>query len=372
MPASRAGPKDILAKVEAQRAQESDELVRHLAAVDARLKAEKMARAGKEQQRRATVAFQKQHEPPGRAMFNDKTLSLAAQIPGPGQYTPRMNLGVGRNSHSKAGRTFGESADQWPVQKACVALNHLSAGKDAPGPDFYSPRRDARRAVNGHSGGKTFGLPEDLRPTTVPSAHDISYMTKHLEGLPAPDAYSPQGSARGPTGGSVCRRPFVPSNARSYLEQVQLNSSWVPGPGTYETGETFKGGTISAIMGASSAHASLRSTGMHPGLIRSDLDMTIDRARELPGPGEYECTSSLRSKGSPRFSKAGGMSEIEVLQAAARTKPGPGAHFPTATFAEELETDLMLRESTKAAIHQQSKLLLSQQLLGLSSTSATA
>jgi len=226
--------------------------------------------------------------------------------------------------------------------------------------------------VNGHSGGKTFGLPEDLRPTTVPSAHDISYMTKHLEGLPAPDAYSPQGSARGPTGGSVCRRPFVPSNARSYLEQVQLNSSWVPGPGTYETGETFKGGTISAIMGASSAHASLRSTGMHPGLIRSDLDMTIDRARELPGPGEYECTSSLRSKGSPRFSKAGGMSEIEVLQAAARTKPGPGAHFPTATFAEELETDLMLRESTKAAIHQQSKLLLSQQLLGLSSTSATA
>ena len=97
-------------------------------------------------------------------------------------------------------------------------------GKDVPGSTIYSPRK----VVHGYSGGRTFGLPDHLRPTSVPSAHDISYMVKHLDGLPGPDAYSP----REPMHAKDCNRPFIPSKARTTLEQVMLDATQVPGPGT--------------------------------------------------------------------------------------------------------------------------------------------
>ena len=61
------------------------------------------------------------------------------------------------------------------------------------------------------------------------------------------------------------------------IEQIQQHAAKVPGPGTYEHDPTLAG-----------FHSTFRrgsSTGMAEAKVKSQLDLEMDRAKELPGPG---------------------------------------------------------------------------------------
>ena len=166
--------------------------------------------------------------------------------------------------------------------------------------------------------GSTFGLPPTLRGSKpVPSAHDMGKMVAHLRDLPGPGAHSPRNPMEKNKGFRM-----VPSKALTNLEMVIRDAGEVPGPGRYDLDGALASGRSASLGGG--------------GLVKSDLEQQMERAKELPGPGAYSHASQLRAKGSPRFSKAGGLSLIETIQAESRTKPGPGTYHPTPTFAEEL------------------------------------
>jgi hypothetical protein len=135
----------------------------------------------------------------------------------------------------------------------------------------------------------------------VPSAHDMSKMVDHLRDLPAPDAYSP----RNPTEKNKGFR-MVPSKALSNLDMVMQKATKVPGPGAYDLSASLSSGRSTVIANG--------------GQVKSELDEIQARARHVPGPGAYPHVSQLRSRGSPRFSSAGGLSLIEAIQVEARVR----------------------------------------------------
>ena len=122
------------------------------------------------------------------------------------------------------------------------------------------------------------------------------------------------------------------------LEQVQIDASKVPGPGTYEHMPTLKG--------FHSTHLKGRATGIHEGDLKSELDIEMDRARTLPGPGTYAHSGQLRSAGAPKFGTGPQGGLIEAIQKDARTRPGPDAYHPTPTFAQQLQ----MRRYRKAVV----------------------
>lgn len=309
---------------------ERDALVKHLQQQDHRLQ---MMDLQKHAAREKRLADAFNPRPARRKMYDDVMLAMAAQIPGPGEYTPRLR------DKDSVGKTFGAqpfvsqsgtsagtsqvydrdagSPDAWKVKTAAMQ----------PGPASYSPERP-RAAC-----GSTFGLPPELRELKgrnkmPPDAHDINRMVKHLRDLPAPDAYSPRDPMEKNKGFRI-----VPSKALSTLEQVIQQAEKVPGPGTYDLSGALSAGRSSVLGGG--------------GEIKSELEVAMERARQVPGPGAYQHASELRSVGSPRFSSAGGLSLIETIQVEARTKPGPGTYNPTLTFDQEKQKRKFVRDFVK-------------------------
>ena len=173
--------------------------------------------------------------PMPRKMYDDLGLAQAAEVPGPGSYSPRLR---GKDS---SGCTFGaapfvSNADG----QATVHYDRDAGSPDAwrvktaasqPGPASYTPQSPSR-----HNLGSTFGLSPKLRgEKQVPSAHDMSKMVAHLRDLPAPDAYSPRELEH--------NKGFrmVPSKAKTMLEHVEEEGRKVPGPGTYDLSGAFVG-----------------------------------------------------------------------------------------------------------------------------------
>lgn len=111
--------------------------------------------------------------------------------------------------------------------------------------------------------------------------------------------------------------------------QVMLEGGEVPGPGTYDLSSALSGGRSTVIKGG--------------GQVKSELESVMERASQVPGPGRYDHRSELRARGSPRFSKGGGMSLVDAIQVEARTKPGPGTYHQTSTFEEEQATRKYMR-----------------------------
>lgn len=280
-------------RAESQAAAERDALVKHIQEQDHRLHLKRLEKKAAVQRRQREEYDPK---PARRKMYDDHSLSLAAQVPGPGTYTPRMQA-----KDSSSGVTFGAQPFA-SVSGSSSAFDRDSGSPDAwkvkaaaqqPGPASYTPAR--QRTVCG----TTFGLPPALGGSKkVPSAHDMSKMVAHLRDLPAPDAYSP----RQPTKNQGFR--MVPSKAMSSLEHVIKEATKVPGPGRYDLSASLSGGRSTVIANG--------------GQVKSELDVIQARARQVPGPGAYPHHSQLRSKGSPRFSSAGGLSLIEAIQLEAR------------------------------------------------------
>lgn len=304
--------------------QANDALVKHIQEQDMRLRntrLQKQAAARK----RMEDAFDPR--PAQRKMHQDTMLAMAAQVPGPGTYTPRLRV------KDSSGCTFGATPFVSIGGGSCSVVYDREAGSPAawkvktaaaqPGPASYSPS-PSRRSM-----GSTFGLPPELRGgKDVPSAHDMSKMVAHLRDLPAPDAYSPRNPVETNKGFRM-----VPSKAKTMLEHVIEEGSKVPGPGKYDLSSGLSAGRSTILGGA--------------GLVKSELDLLMDCAKEVPGPGAYQHASTMRSKGSPRFSNAGGLSLIEAIQVEARKTPGPAAYHPTPTFAEELQMQRSMRKMVK-------------------------
>ena len=272
-------------------------------------------------QKRLASAFDP--TPARRKMYDDDMLAMASQVPGPGEYTPRLQ------QKDSSGKTFGPgpSATQtWGQAKPVPSVGGMDwMVKQAaltPGPASYSPKRQT--AVRGF----TFGLPPALtHGRVVPSAHDMSIMVAHLRDLPAPDAYSPRNPVEKNKGFRI-----RPSNARSSLEQQMLDASKSPGPGAYDLSAGLSGGRSTILKSG--------------GQVKSELEIVMERAKQLPGPGAYGAAGSLRSRGSPRFSGASQKTLIETIIAESQTKPGPGTYHQTPTFGQELE----MRRYKKAVI----------------------
>ena len=301
--------------------------MKHLAKQDERLR---LVALQKEVAREKRLADQYDPRPARRKMYDDNALSMAAQIPGPGTYTPRLQ---GKDS---CGKTFGATpfasqsgtgaaggSQVYDRDAGSLDAYKVKVAAMQPGPASYSPERPRG------SQGSTFGLPPALRELPgrhkiAPDAHDMAKMVSHLRDLPAPDAYSPRDPMQKNKGFRI-----VPSKAPSMLEQVVQEAQKVPGPGTYDLTTSLSTGRSSVIGGG--------------GNVKSELELAMDLARHLPGPGAYQHASELRSVGSPRFSNAAPLTMIEAIQMDARTRPGPDAYHPTPTFAEELKRKRYLR-----------------------------
>jgi len=309
---------------EANQAVEHDALVKHIQEQDHRLRLTRLEKQAA-QQKRLADAFDPR--PARRKMYDDAVLAMAAQVPGPGTYTPRLQ------QKDSSGKTFGAS----PFVSASgggisVVYDRDAGSPDAwkvktaaqqPGPASYTPT-SPRGAC-----GSTFGLPPELRgEKEVPSAHDMGKMVAHLRDLPGPGAHSP----RNPTEKNKGFR-MVPSKAQTTLEYVIQEAGKVPGPGKYDLAASLSSGRSTVLAGG--------------GLVKSELEQVMERSKEVPGPGAYPHASQLRSKGSPRFSSAGGLSLIEAIQKEAKTLPGPAAYHPTPTFAEEQATRRYMRKVIK-------------------------
>jgi hypothetical protein len=310
------------AKIEAER----DELEQHLASVDERLKLQKMAAEAKEIKRMVKVFQMAQREPPRRKMYDDKELAEKATIPGPGTYTPRLtNLNDGHAIFS--GKTFGaakyDPAIKYDKMKGTQDSYMEKMAPFQPGPGSYSPRSKNTglgkiRAIPVET---SFGLPPRLMEkyphAEVPSAHDMGRMVAHLRDMPGPGAHTPREPRRslGFWMGPPSRRTIVPIDGGP------------PGPGTYES--------PIGVLSDQASGPSATLCGLIPAM--SQLEMAIVHGKTVPGPGRYDVPSTMRSKGSPRFSP--GMADNSFIASVmndAKTKPGPGAHSPTPTFADEL------------------------------------
>jgi len=306
---------------------EREALVKHLEEQDARLNRSRMHKEALMAKRQADAW---DPTPARRVMYDDKMCAQKAEIPGPAEYSPRLMV-----KDSEAGKTFGASPFMHNSSQTASQMSSLpdrdagsldayrvKVASQMPGPASYSPRLTGNRGL----GGSTFGLPPELRHgKVVPDAHDMSRMVTHLRDLPAPDAYSPLD----PMAKNKGFRMVQPLNSGRSSSSTR-GEMVVPGPGTYNLSSGLSAGRATVLRGG--------------GKVKSELDMEMDRARDLPGPGAYDHASSLRSKGSPRFSKAGGNSLIEAIQVEARKKPGPDAYFPQATFAQELEMQRYKRD----------------------------
>ena len=276
---------------------DKDALVRHIEEQDAKFRKNQLKKQALVQKRLTDA-----HDltPTRRKMYNDKMCADAALLPGPGAYTPRMAV-----KDISRGKTFSVAPFISSTNAASGATSHpdrdagsldayrVKVAASMPGPASYTP--SSKRIV----GGSTFGPSQQGQGMAMPDAHDISKMVAHLRDLPAPDAYSP----RDPMAKSKGFR-MVPSKARSTLEQIMLDSALVPGPGTYQlTGDLSAG--RSTVMGGA-------------GKVKSEIEIGMERARLVPGPGAYESGTTMRSKGSPRFSKSGGTTMMEAIQIAAK------------------------------------------------------
>lgn len=214
----------------------------------------------------------------------------------------------------------------------------------------------------GPSIGTTFALPPELGRPVPKDAHDALRQISYLRGIPAPDVYDNNAnpmqkhtnrvkmmpSTEGPRMADGTRAHNWESPSR--LEKLMIESEKVPGPGAYDP-------SLQPLMGNSSRSMVLGvgTSSPRPGRndehIRSDLEIKMHDAAAVPGPGAYECKSTLRAKGSPRFGpkeRGGGMSMIEAIQEQAKHLPGPGAYHPSLTFAQELEQQRYLRKVVKS------------------------
>lgn len=212
------------AKAEEDRAR--DALVRHIQEQDRRLQNSRLQKEAAYQKRIAGEVARRLATPARREMYDDRALALAQQVPGPGQYTPRLqskdNAGTtfGAAPFAKQGDPAGDGGLSGGPSSASTVYDRDAGSPDAwrvkaaaaqPGPASYSPNRP-RGAC-----GSTFGLPPELRGgKVVPPAHDLTNLVNHLRDLPAPDAYSPRNPMEKNKGFRI-----VPSNARSSLEQVR-------------------------------------------------------------------------------------------------------------------------------------------------------
>ena len=292
------------ARAEAER----EALVKHLEEQDARLKMSKLKKEAI-MQKRQLDSFDP--TPARRVMYDDKMCADAAEIPGPAQYSPRVRA-ITESGIIFAGSVLGTGSI--PDRDAgSLDSYRVKIASQQPGPASYDPKLSSQRGM----GGSTFGLSPELRHGKVaPSAHDMGRMVAHLRDLPSPAAYSP----RDPQPANRAFRMMQPVGGRPVSNPKPPQ---VPGPGTYSLEKGLSSGRSVTVTGR--------------GNCKSELDMVMDLARDLPGPGAYGHKTELRSTGAPRFSKAGQKSMIETIMDEEKKKPGPNAYFPQATFEKELE-----------------------------------
>lgn len=318
-------------RADTQAMAERDALLVHLKEQDDRLNKTKLHKQALEQKRLADAFDPK---PARRTMYDDKMCAQAAEVPGPAEYNPRLTM-----KDSEGGKTFssvpfasfsttGSQVSTLPDRDAgSLDAYRVKVASQMPGPASYSPTLGAKRGT----GGSAFGPPPERQSgKPVPSAHDVGWMVAHLKDLPAPDAYSPR---RAPSALGFRMGP-PPSGTVSVASSTRAGV--VPGPGTYDLSKGLSPGRATLIRGS--------------GKVKSELDIAMDLAKDLPGPGAYDHKTQMRSKGSPRFSKAGGNSMIEAIMEAEKKKPGPDAYFPTPTFANEQQMRQYKRDVIKGLI----------------------
>ena len=184
-------------------------LLRKIAQDDARLRLMQLDSRAAMEKRQADLFDPR---PARRKMYDDHVLELASQIPGPGEYTPRLW------NKDSAGKTFGGTGSLIFGGSSCGGSSVGSPRSSAPGPASYSPgpRLDSLQRSPRAS---TFGLPPHLsHGRQPPSAHDMSTMVKHLVGLPGPGAHSPRDPMEKNKGFRI--KPSTGAAWESFLQEV--------------------------------------------------------------------------------------------------------------------------------------------------------
>ena len=317
----------VLAERDAKEKMAREQLERHIQTVDKRMEDRKMLAAAAERRRQMEAFAMARKEPPRRKMYDDKELTLKAQLPGPGAYNASVTC-VNRST----GKTFSPRPydPRTSYDKYAGTQDDLQQRRAAQEPSAvtYSPNRECIGSgsprIRCH-GGVSLGLTPKLMETyprdKVPAAHDIAWMVRHLSDLPAPDAYEVNDVRR-----SLGFRMMRPKS--SSVTSPRASSDKTPGPGTYEL----------PALGVSSQQATGRQasiTGL--GFNCTELDRAVTLAKTRPGPGQYE---SVRPplRGTPRFvPDKREQSFIAQVMAQAGHGPGPGTYALTPTVNKELQ-----------------------------------
>eukprot|EP00295_Goniomonas_pacifica_P041942 CAMPEP_0175985890 /NCGR_PEP_ID=MMETSP0108-20121206/49839_1 /TAXON_ID=195067 ORGANISM="Goniomonas pacifica, Strain CCMP1869" /NCGR_SAMPLE_ID=MMETSP0108 /ASSEMBLY_ACC=CAM_ASM_000204 /LENGTH=307 /DNA_ID=CAMNT_0017316975 /DNA_START=106 /DNA_END=1030 /DNA_ORIENTATION=+ len=106
------------------------------------------------------------------------------------------------------------------------------------------------------------------------------------------------------------------------LEQVLRHKAMLPGPGEYEVPDPHALGVVAAR---------LRSTAKHQPVVGdkndSYIDLSVRRARDLPGPADYPAPR-LPAPSGGRFNQSQPKTWLELSMYRAKELPGPGATDP--------------------------------------------
>ena len=202
----------------------------------------------------------------------------ARQQPGPGayeEYKPEIKGGV-----LSTARPFSDV--DWAIARA----------REIPAPNAYDTRDKLQ--LNG-------GVISEGR-----SKSDVDWAIYRASSIPAPNAYGDLPKPRTPGG------RFPEFKAKTWLERLILSKQDDPAPTAYAStkGALLPGGGV--------------ISNAKP---KSDIEWTILRSRQVPGPGHYDTEAVMKAAAPPpaggRFNTSKPKSYVEWLQYRAAQTPGP-------------------------------------------------
>eukprot|EP00940_MAST-03C_sp_MAST-3C-sp2_P002546 g2546.t1 len=236
-------------------------------------------------------------------------------IPGPGNYDRSSDFDVFTRRKASHLQFFGSTQSRFGNASSMLDASHL-------GPGAY--------AVNRSSFEKCGKLVDSLKPVNTRRYVGFSTSTARLHSLsvdetPAPNAYSQRGFVQ-----DVCSRiaaaesnrasdfmsPFGGTSSRFH----EMNSNFVPGPGTYDLDravDTFTSLSAKDVTGAGTS------------VFKSKSDrVNLERESEVPDPGHYDITPKWRDgKVLPERQNVIGKGPNRFEDGPAHmATPGPGAY----------------------------------------------
>jgi hypothetical protein len=277
----------------------------------------------------------------------DWVVFFAQQIPGAGDYTPKLPPREGRKEQMKyGGATFGTS-------KRFGKGGFTDVDLSIPGAGAYDPVTKTLSTIGGRFNGsdKVTAMEIKLRQTCdLPGPgeydnYDRDHRDIHLSKLagkfsetarmgrdlamseaakvPGSGTYSPRGTYKEPGDTKRIRGGLMlQTDGQTFVDQAARRARDIPGPldTVYQPPRNTAGNTFSSSV------------------VPSNVDVLCREARKIPGPGMYKPKAGHLRKFTS-FTKSAPQTEIDKLAKRASKVPGPGA-YDCSVYKNKLEAHI--------------------------------